>query len=103
MPKEKVSAQKELYEKIVGALIDSTPEHWYSFNLCLSAGESGLIHSIESNEGHKDLVSPSEKLLLTTRNLQLYQESVSDPFSEAIFRVWLDDTDYWHFEADFEY
>lgn len=103
MSKDKASIQSELYEKVVGALIDSTPEHWYSFNLGLSKGGSGFIHSVESNEGHEDLVSPSEQVLLATRNLQLYQDRISEPFSEAIFRVWLDDSDSWHFEAKFEY
>jgi hypothetical protein len=93
MLEDKLEKQNDFFKKITNALIDGTPEHWYSFTLRLTDGNSGMKHSISSNESHNDIVSPSSELFLATREFQLYQASISEELASAEFKDWLNDDD----------
>lgn len=95
--------QGVLFQDISVALIGCTPEHWYSAVLFLNKSDTGLVHTIESDEGHSDIVSPSDELFIATRKLQLLLSSKGEMFLTAKFRVWLNDSEQWQFKSEFTY
>ena len=99
----KLEQQSQIHKAIVAALIDSTPEHWYSFTLRVENNGTNLIHSISSSENHTEIITPSEAVFQATRTLQQYQDAIAEPINVASFQVSLDANDNWHYEADFDY
>ena len=98
-----MSEQETLIQNICSSLIDCTPEHWYSAVLLLSKSEAGIEHQINSNDGHSDIVSPSNELFLATRKFELFLKSKFEMFQTAKFNIWLNDLDQWQFESEFTY
>ena len=92
-----------LIQDICSALIDNTPEHWFSAHLYLRKTQSGLEHRIESAEGYDDLVTPDAELFSAPREFELFLNSTSEMFKTAKFSIWLDDSDKWNFKSEFEY
>lgn len=95
--------QGEVYPLIGRELISLTPEHWGSAVLELKATENGVSHSIFSEDGHRDIVTPSMELFEQTRKLELLFRQYSRMWEEARFRIWLDEEENWRFSVNYKY
>ncbi len=95
--------QSEIYSNIGKELIAATPEHWNSAILeLLDRGET-VAHTIVSDEGHPDIVSPTMDLFEHTRKLELLFKQYKTMFKSASFRVWLNENNEWQFNVQYEY
>jgi hypothetical protein len=78
--------------KAIGnALIAVTPEHWKSATLELLATQAttlmvGLVHTITTPEGHRDLIAPTEELMAATARLQSCVNATEGRSRELYFR-----------------
>lgn len=95
--------QNQIYPLIGRELISLTPEHWTSAVLELKAEENGVSHSIFSEDGHRDIVTPSMELFKQTRRLELLFKQYNSMWKEARFRIWLDEEKNWKFSVDYKY
>ena len=95
--------QAEIYQDLAQELVALTPEHWESAVLEISATEEGVRQSIWSDEGHKDVVTPSTDLFGYTRLLELLFIRYDCMFKTARFRVFLGPDGDWSFEVDYDY
>lgn len=95
--------QSEIYPDIGRELIAATPEHWNSAILELQDKGDTVSHSIFSDEGHRDIVSATMELFEHTRRLELLFKKYGAMFKSARFRVWLDESQEWQFNVQYEY
>ena len=102
------SEQTPILNAIGSALIAATPEHWKSVTLELVATQPttltvGLVHTITSPEGHRDLITPTEDLMAATTELQCLCERYGRPFARIVFEVSCDANGSWNFASDLSY
>ncbi len=95
--------QNEILPDIGSELIALIPEHWESAVLELEMQEEGLGHSIFSEDGHRDIVTPSTELFVPTRKLELLFEKFDCMWKKARFQIWIDGDGQWEFKVDYEY
>lgn len=95
--------QGEIYPLIGRELISLTPEHWESAILELKAAEDGVLHSIFSEDGHRDIVTASMELFEQTYKLELLFRRYNCMWEEARFRIWLDEEKNWRFGVEYKY
>jgi hypothetical protein len=95
--------QSEIYPGLAQDLISLTPEHWHSAVLELTATQGSVGHTIWSDEGHRDIVSPSMELFEHTRRLELLFAQYKCPWVSAKFRVWEQADGNWSFQVDYGY
>ncbi|NPU93984.1 MAG: hypothetical protein HPY82_18900 [Gammaproteobacteria bacterium] len=95
--------QNEIYPELGNELISLTPEHWNSFLLELVATKEGVSHSIVSEEGHRDIVTPSMELFEHTRRLELLFKQYGCMWLKAKFHVFLSADGGWKFTMDYQY
>jgi len=94
-----------IVNRIGSGLIAATPEWWTEATLRAEVKNAGdvvsISHSITS-EQHKDPVVGSDDIFTATRELQLFADSVGDPWVVFIMRVRLEE-EQWKFKVHFEY
>jgi hypothetical protein len=86
--------QGPIHTAIVNELIALTPEWWNAVTLIVSVaaqeGIESMPHEIGSPEGHREPITPSDRLLDLTRQLfRLFQE-YGQPWDQLVYKVSLD-------------
>jgi len=95
--------QSQIYPALGNELISLTPEHWSSFALELKVTAEGVEHAIVSEEGHRDIVTPSTELFGHTRRLELLFKEYGCMWEQARFRVYLSPENEWRFTMEYQY
>ena len=95
--------QSEIYPHLAQELISLTPEHWHSAVLGLTATQESIRHAIWSDEGHRDIISPSMELFEHTRRLELLFAQYKCPWVSAKFRVREQEDGNWSFQVEYGY
>jgi hypothetical protein len=95
------------HERIVNRAIECTPEHWDEFAFLVrvrsypESDQVGLEHSFRCDR-FKDLVEPTDELMLEVRRLHLLAKAESSPFRTVEFKL-RSDGDGWSYDAAYTY
>jgi hypothetical protein len=100
--------QKRIDVEIVRALILCVPKAWRAARLdaerdVAAGGDVAHRITIESPEGHADVVMPSSELMFGLRQLDLLFNKYGHPWSKVHYTVSQTDDTNWGFESKYEY
>lgn len=98
-----LNAQSAIYPAIGQELIALTPESWKSAVLKLEANSSGIAHSIYSDSGQREIVTPSMELFEQTYKLESLFREHGQMWSIAYFTIAQDAKGQWSFNVKYEY
>ena len=92
--------------EIAGALANLMPEDWDAIRLVLRRlpfDPSGLAHSIQSPEGHTEVVEPDDELYAATLKLEQLFARHGKQFKSARYELEYNDEGDLDYEVRFEY
>lgn len=98
-----LDAQSAIYPKIGSELIALTPESWKSAVLKLEEDSSGVMHTIYSEEGHREVITPSMELFEHTWKLEQLFRKYGSIWAIAYFRITQSEDGQWRFNVSYEY
>lgn len=97
--------QIPIFQQILAALVEATPE-WWSFAMLelvtppLGLG-NGVAHSISNSDYPRDVVLPTDELFEATRRLELACKKHGDSWKRCVFRI-QEEGESWRYVAEFE-
>jgi hypothetical protein len=96
-----------LLRQIGSALIEATPEWWTEATMRVEVrrspnGDTGMPHSIWSEQYPHEVVEATDDIFAATRALQQLCERAGQPWSALLFRI-EQVGEGWRFGTDFEY
>ena len=95
-------------QEIVNELIELAPESWRSIILEVTCEQSGenvgsYDHVVWSPEGHKDIVTSSDKIFDATYRLGMLFEQFGRHWRKVTYRVHCQEDGSWKYKVNFEY
>jgi hypothetical protein len=96
-----------LLRELGGALIEVAPEWWTEATMRVEVkrypnGDTGMSHSVRSEQYPRDVVQATDEIFAATRALQQLCERAGQPWSALVVRV-EQVGEAWRFSTDFEY
>jgi hypothetical protein len=101
--------EEPIHDQIGAGLLGAIPAHWRAATLLVRFGTSpggtqGLLHTIQSSEGHADLVAPTEDIFSATQALwDLYGTEARRWKALTVSVQFNDVTEKWAMEINYEY
>ncbi len=101
--------QSKIDNEIVRAVIDSTPEEYFDFELLLTYLEKenqelgSVLHVLICLDGDGFTLTPSIEVFNAVRKLNLLFNSHGIKWEKIKYHIYCGDDDSWRFEADFVY
>jgi hypothetical protein len=106
MPQSLQDELSPIFERLVLALVEATPEWWKSAELILTvqAGHlgAGLAHMIQSAEYPRDIVVATDEMYIATREMELLCARHHDSWRRCVFRIAQEPSGAWKFSVAFE-
>lgn len=101
--------RSKIDNEIVSAVIDSTPEEYFDFELLLTYQKKenqelgNVLHVLTCLDGDGLTITPSTEVFNAVRKLSLMLNGHSIKWEKIKYHIYCDDADNWRFEADFIY
>jgi hypothetical protein len=96
-----------ILQRIAGALIEATPEWWAAAAMRVEVkhyqnGDTGMPHSIWSEQHPQDVVEPTDEIYAATYALRQVCKQAGQPWSALVLRI-EQVGEGWRFSTEFEY